>query len=57
MVLAIKALFFHCQVCLTPPADVVVRVSLLKDPSLCVHMPLGLVYEAEIDINVLCMLM
>lgn len=57
MVSAIKALFFHHQGCLAPPADAVVRVSLLKGRSLYVHMPLGLVYEAEIDINVPCMLM
>ena len=57
MVSAIKALFLHRQGCLAPPADAVVRVSLLKGRSLYAHVPLSLVYEAEIDINVPCMLM
>ena len=34
MVSAIKALFLHRQGCLAPPADAVVRVSLLKGRSL-----------------------
>lgn len=56
MVLAIKALFFHFQVGLTPPADAV-RVSLLKDPSLYVHTcALAWCIACEID-TVLCMLM